>query len=301
MSTPHRDYSFVAPGGLSLQGPHRVESFADCPQKEAFGHELHLRSIYPKESTDTGVLWHDGLAYHYAAQMEKKPEWYVYAHAEEVIRRHAAAEPKLGEFVDNALRMIAAYRQVYAVDDLRPILVEHQFVVTFPNGEPYSCRTDLLAWQWITVPEPRWRCVIVDHKNVGKIGNEAAKYYLDRQMVTNLVLARAHGYPVEAVLVNVQSRNNYECRRFDVPINPIHFARFFADTIYYLDGMKLVRQTHPDPMDRPRRTGACTGKYGKCDYYSLCWEGGSLGEFTVPEDVLRRRGHGNQQPSPSNR
>jgi hypothetical protein len=283
MSTPHSDpahrQEVITPGGLSVQGPHRVESFAKCPQMEAFGHELHLRSIYPREATDVGVLWHDGLAYHYAAQLPVKPDWYVYKDSSEIIERRGATMPR--SFVDTALAMMAKYREAYAVDDLHPILIEHQFVVTFPNGEPYSCRTDLLAWQWVTVPEPRWRCVVVDHKNVGKMGNESAKYYLDRQMVTNLALARAHGYPVEAVLVNVQSRRTYECRRFEVPINPIHYNRLFADTIYFLDQMKAVRQTHLDQSNRPRNTAACVGKFGQCDYYSLCWEGGSVGEFST--------------------
>lgn len=287
MSTPHHDGGIVVPGGLSLQGPHRVESFATCPQLEAFGHEMHLRSIFPKEPTDVGVLWHAGLAYHYGAQMNPRPDWLVYANATEIIERMGVGKPR--SFIDTTLQMMAAYRTAYAVDDLRPVLVEHQFVVYFPNGEPYSCRTDLLAWQWLPA-ENRWRLVIVDHKNVGKMGNEGAKYHLDRQMVTNLVLARANGYPVEAVIINAQSRRNYECRRFEVPINIYNFNRLSADTNYWLDRMKEARQSYPDPTNRPRHSGACVRKFGPCDYYSLCWEGGSIDEFHVPAEYLNRRG-----------
>jgi Trm5-related predicted tRNA methylase len=167
------------------------------------------------------------------------------------------AKQQLADILD-----IASYKEAHKFKELQKV---------------FNC----LNQEWVTVPEPRWRCVVVDHKNVGKMGNESAKYYLDRQMVTNLALARAHGYPVEAVLVNVQSRRTYECRRFEVPINPIHYNRLFADTIYFLDQMKAVRQTHLDPSNRPRNTAACVGKFGQCDYYSLCWEGGSVGEFST--------------------
>lgn len=290
MSSPRHDgpilaAEVVAPGGLSLQGPHRVEAFATCPQLEAFAHELHLRSIFPKEPTDVGVLWHAGLAYHYAKGLNPRPPWYVYSDGFECIERMGATKPR--EFIDTARRMLEAYQLAYVTDAFTPLLVEHQFVVYFPNGEPYSCRSDTVGW--MDYGTPGQRLVVMDHKGVGRMGNEGAKYAIDSQMATNLALARACGYDIKEIVINAQSRRTYECRRFTVPINSAAYARIGSDVQYYLDQMKAIRQSHPDPMNRPRNRGACVRKYGPCEFIELCWGGAGMDQFHVPADHVRKR------------
>lgn len=289
MSTPHHDGPIVSPGGPSLQGPHRVEAFALCPQLEAFGHEMHLRSIFPKEPTSVGTMIHAGLAYYYGLQLKERPAWLVYDSPLTMIELEGKKSGYPQDFINTSKAAYESYVGHYhGRDSLNPVLVEHQFVITASNGEPYSCRTDLLAWD-----RERGVFVIVDHKCVGKIGNEGAKYHVDRQMTTNIWLARLHGYDVRGAVINaIHRKPPYECVRFDVPTNEINFERIADDTAYYLAKMRQVRLSHPDPRNRPRNTGACVGwkhedevspefkrAFGPCEYYGLCWQGQAIEQF----------------------
>lgn len=290
MSGPRRPDSPVWPGGPSLQGPHRVASFTLCPQMEAYGHELHLRPIIDKATTGIGTLVHAGLAYRYAAMLPVRPEWFVYPEGYTAIRELGFDRP---DFRDAAIEIFAAYEARYAVNIWRPILVEHQFVVHFANGEPYSCRTDLLA-------ADAWgRIWVIDHKTCGRLsGSLTAKYCVDRQMITNLALAKVcaaqFGYDpnaVAGVIVNEMSRQSpSQFQRGEIGISAIAYGRLWEDTIYYLDRMKAVRQAHPDPRKRPRNTDACESKYGgTCDFYGLCWGGASEAEFKIPAEYEHGR------------
>lgn len=283
MSGPRRDGSPVWPGGGSLQGPHRLAAFSLCPQMEAYGYELHLRPIIDKVAPKVGTLVHAGLAYRYAAMLPERPDWFVYADGYEAIRELGYDRP---DFRDEALNMFAAYEAHYKPNIWRPLLVEYQFVVTFPNGEPYSCRTDMLC-------EDQWGVQwIVDHKTCGRLsGSITAKYCIDRQMVTNLALARMCGYNPQGVIINEISRQpTPQFQRGEVGINPTAYNRLWADTNYYLDRIAAVRQSHPDPRQRPRNTDACESKYGgTCDFYGLCWGGATEHEFKVPAEFEHGR------------
>lgn len=282
MSSPRRDAPIVHPGGPSLQGPHRVEAFGSCPQLEALAHELHLRPVIEKLPTKVGTLVHAGLAYRYAAMLSERPDWFVYRDGYEAIAVLGADRP---EFCDLAMRIFAAYEQHYAVNTWQPVLVEHQFVVQFANGEPYSARTDLLAVE-------AGEYVLIDHKTVGKVAASlGASYAADRQMLTGLAIARACGYDVRRVVINAMSREMPvpTFRRFDVPISDVAFARLGSDTAYYLERMKEVRVSHPDPLNRPRNWGACMRKYGQCDFFDFCTGRAGLEQYQVPDEYKNGR------------
>lgn len=261
----------VWPGGLSLQGPHRVGAFATCPQYEAFSHELQLRNNVQKDALVIGTLVHVGLAYRYAMMMmAQKPEWLVYKDGREAIWICGQETPDLAQ---ESLRIFDAYQAFYARNTITPVAVEHQVYVPFDLGngesEPYSCRTDLLG-----IEDGQY--VIFDHKVFSKIGrNTGYEHRADRQMLTNLALWRAHGVDVKRVVLNTMTKDHPEPRfcRFDVPISQKAYADLGADTLYWLRRMNETRRLYPDPMNRPKVLEACTRKYGRCDYQALCHEG----------------------------
>lgn len=255
-----------------------------CPQQEAFAHELHLRPIIASLPSAVGNLIHAGLAYRYAALMTTKPAWFVYANGYEAIDALATDQGR-PDFGALAVRVFSAYEEHYKVNVWRPIVVEEQFVVHFDNGEPYSCRTDLLA-------EDAWGSVwVIDHKSCGKLSrNLNAKYCTDWQMLTNLALSRALGYKTRGVIINELSREETpKFQRQEIQINQIAYDGLGINTNYYLDRMKEVRQAFPDPLHRPRNVNACQGKFGTCDFYGLCFGGSTIDEFVIPEEVRNGR------------
>lgn len=282
MSSPRRDSSIVWPGGSSLNGPHAVGAFALCRQLHAYAHVLHLRPMLKKQSTEVGNLIHAGLAYRYGAMLPEKPDWYVYTDGYEAISTLGARYPN---YMETALTIFDAYQRYYAVNVWTPVAVEHQFVVQFEHG-PYSCRTDLLA-----IEDGRY--VIVDHKSVGKIAaNTGQRYATDYQMLTNLAITRALGYPVERVVINAMSREmpNPAFARFDVPINEVFYNRLGVDTAYYISEMRRIEKEFPDPRSRPRNPDACVSKvYGICDFHGLCSGTQDEVEFEVPENYTHGR------------
>lgn len=267
----------VWPGGSSKQGPHRVGAFDICAQLEGFGYELNLRPAIEKEPTKIGTLVHVGLAYRYGMLLAQKPDWLVYPDGRYAIWICGSDRPDLAQ---EALRIYDAYCAHWdaltasgAYPAIRPLLVEHQFEATFrmPDGstEPYTARIDLLA----EVGNEIW---LLDHKCGGKLSyHTGASYRSDRQMLTQLALARLDHYNVNRVVINAMSREYPESKfgRFEVPISHEAYARLGIDTAYVLERMRDVRKRWPDPRNRPRNYDACLRKYGKCDFADVCTNG----------------------------
>ena len=267
----------IWPGGASLQGPHRVGAFDLCPQLEGFGYELNLRPAIEKEATKVGTLVHVGLAYRYGVLLPVKPDWLVYPDGRYAIWICGADRPDLAQ---EALRIYDAYCAFYdpliargMVVPWQPVLVEHQFVsqFTMPDGstEPYSARIDLMA----QVGNELW---LIDNKTGSKLSNHTGtSYRADRQMLTQLALARLFGYNISRVVINAMSREWPEAKfgRFEVPISHEAYARLGEDTAYVLERMRDVRKRWPDPRKRPRNLDSCLRKYGRCDFYDICTNG----------------------------
>jgi hypothetical protein len=268
----------IWPGGASKQGPHRIGSFCTCPQLEAFSQELYLRPIIEKDHTKIGTLVHVGLAYRYAMMLQQKPDWLVYADGRTAIWTCGQDRPELREV---ALCIFDAYQAHWGQPLWAPVLVEHQFEIAL-EGEPYTARLDLLAWDYA-----EGGYVLVDHKSKGYIKRETGyEYRADRQMLTQLALARFYGYDIKRVIINAMTRPkpnklgfydlqnfNPKFARFPVPISAIAYGRLWEDTVWALRNMKAVRTAYPDPMNRPRVYESCIRVYGPCDFVSLCTEG----------------------------
>ena len=286
----NRNTGVVWPGGASLQGPHRIGAFALCPQLEAFSQELYLRPIVEKDQTKIGTLVHVGLAYRYGMMLAQRPDWLVYPDPRTALWTCGQDAVHLAEV---ALFIFDHYQTWYSpngpggANTWAPVLVEHQFVVQL-EGEPYSARLDMLAIE-------NSEYILVDHKSKGYIKRETGyEYRADRQMLTQLALARYFGYDVKRVVINAMTRPRpnkmgfYDLAsftprfaRFDVPISQIAYGRLWDDTLWVLRNMKIVRSTYPDPMNRPRNWDACVRAYGVCDFAPLCIDGPEkINEFT---------------------
>jgi hypothetical protein len=252
-----------------------VGSFAVCPQLEAFSHELGLRLADERPATAIGTLTHVGLAYRYAAMLpqDRQPSWLVYRDPRtgypDPLLAIAICGWKTPTYAQEAQRIFSWYCSWYKVNVWTPVLVEHQFEVTFPNGAAYTARTDLLCVE-------NSEYVLVDHKTVPRLNPSIGRdYRADRQMLTGLALARAAGYDVKRVVINALSKEQPmpQFKRYDVPVSAVAFERLGADTGYYLERMQEVRRLYPDPWNRPRNADSCVRKFGRCDYYALCTEG----------------------------
>lgn len=266
----------VWPGGPSKQGPHRVGSFCICPQYEAFAHELFLRPVVEKDAPKVGTLVHVGLAYRYGMMLQQRPDWLVYPEGRTAIWTCGQDRPELATV---ALFLFDAYQAYYGINLWTPALVEHQFEVVL-DGEPYTARLDLLAVE-------NGEYILVDHKCKGYIKRETGyEYRADRQMLTQLALARLHGYDIKRVIINAIKRpipnklgyydlDKFRLRfaRFEVPISEIAYGRLWDDTVWALRNMKAVRTAYPDPTNRPRVWDSCIRAYGACDFVPLCTEG----------------------------
>jgi hypothetical protein len=267
----------VWPGGASKQGPHRVGAFAICAQLEAFGYQLNLRPNVEKDAPKIGTLVHVGLAYRYGVLLDVKPDWLVYPDARWAIWICGQDRP---DCAAEALRIYDSYVAHYdpliaagVVPAWKPLLVEHQFEVSFvmPDGsvEPYTARIDLMV-------ECQGEILLVDHKTGSKISNHSGKHYsADRQMLTQLALARQAGHNVSRVFINAMSREYPQPRfgRFEVPISHEAYGHLGQDTAWALEQINIVRKRFPDPMNRPRSWESCMRKYGQCDFSSLCTDG----------------------------
>jgi len=274
----------IWPGGASKQGPHRIGAACICPQYEAFSQEMYLRPIVEKDVTLIGTLVHVGLAYRYGMLLAERPSWLVYPDGRTALWTCGAHRPELAEV---ALYVFDAYQAFWGPPQWRPLLVEHQFEVSL-EGEPYTSRLDLLAMEGND-------CIIVDHKTKGYIKRETGyEYRTDRQMLTQLALARTFGYDVKRVVINAMTRpkpskmgfydlQNFSPKfaRFDVPISAVAYGRLWEDTVWALRNLKAMRAAYPDPTNRPRVYESCVRVYGPCDFNPLCSDGlVRINEFT---------------------
>lgn len=264
----------IWPGGASKQGPHRVGAAATCLQLEGFGYEMNLRPVVEKDATKIGTLVHVGLAYRYGMLLDKKPDWLAYPDGRWAIWICGQDRP---DCAVEALRIYDAYCAHYdallatgAVAQWKPLLVEHQFEVGFPmpdgSVEPYTARIDLL----VQVGNELW---LVDHKTGSKLSNHTGRSYAaDRQMLTQLALARNDKYNVSRVVINAMSREYPTPRfgRFEVPISHEAYSRLGQDTTWALQQLNAVRRAFPDPANRPRTLESCIRKYGPCDFAPIC-------------------------------
>lgn len=264
----------IWPGDKNVRGPgpYRLDSFASCPQAEGFGYEARLTPLLSRDAMEIGSLVHAALAYHYGVKLTQRPQWFVYTDPYQAVDQLAVA---LGrpDLIDLAKMIYAWYAYQYQNDIWNPVLVEHQFQWNLGGEKFFTGRIDLIAEEYGDL-------VLIDHKIKGTLPRSTGYLLsMDRQMMTNLVLARANGYDIKRVYINGITRGGKPTPlstpafgRFAVPISAEAYSHFAQDTTYYLAQREAIKAAFPDPMNRPRNTKACYGQF-KCEFIPLCEDG----------------------------
>lgn len=264
----------IWPGDKNVRGagPYRVNAFSSCPQLEGFNYEAKLTPLVEKDALPIGSLGHAALAYHYAARLPVRPAWMVYTDPYDAIEKLANAINRQ-DLIDICKGIYAWYAHYYQNDPWIPVLVEHQFQWKL-GDDFFTCRTDLIAMEYGDL-------ILADHKIKGRLPRSTgSSLSMDRQMLTNLVLARANGYDIKRVYINGITKGGHPTPmspptfgRFPVPVSTEAYNRFGQDTAYYLAQRAAVKKAFPDPMNRPRNTNACYTPYGACEFKPLCEDG----------------------------
>jgi hypothetical protein len=265
----------IWPGDKNVRGPgpYRIDSFAACPQREAFGYEMKLTPLVARDQMEIGTLVHAALAYHYGRMLAQRPAWFVYADPYDAVEKLGAVSGRF-DLVELAKAIYAWYAHQYQNDPWIPVLVEHQFQAHLGDDKYITARTDLIAMEYGDL-------ILADHKIKGTLPrNTGSALSMDRQMLTNLALARAAGYDIKRVYINGVTRGGKPTPfspplfgRFAVPVSAEAYATFGRDTDYYMTQRAMVKQRYPDPAMRPRNTNACMTSYGPCDFKPLCEDG----------------------------
>lgn len=254
-----------------------LTAFINCPQLYAFGYEMGLGLEFEEPARKIGSLLHVGLAYRYGGLLEQKPSWMVYPGPREAIWTCGQNTP---EAAIEALRLFDAYVEAYPQPQWRPLLVEHQFqtdLMIDGRTERYTLRVDLVGYD-----VNDGALTLVDHKSIGRMTAKVGqRYTVDREMLTGLALCRAAGLDIERVVINAISKERPpRFGLFDVALSPEAYARLGTETVDWIRRLRQVAADHPDPTERPRAYENCMGKYGVCDFYSVCAHSKNrLGEY----------------------
>lgn len=273
-----------------------------CGVRWYYSHHLKFQKRGGNFYTDYGTMLHSVLAYHYAEQMERKPQWFIDNPSMlDAIEQDAMGHP---DWVRNALAFHAAYKLRWAGDPWVPLYCEEEFEATVgaldPEGEDepeedieytdsdgekqvyhlprlneevVTCRPDLI----IRHNEYNW---IIDHKSQGAarngtdklpvINDEYPDYTYYWQAMVNMHIVRQK-LDVEGFIFNRVKRDF-----------PFDFARdlFSMPDRMYVKVPKVIRSSvkrervlmrqilagkppEPSPWE-------CQGKW-QCPYVRLCY------------------------------
>lgn len=144
-------------GGASKRGSHRLAEAVQCPRKWY----LHNgRGISPKKPPIyflEGTLVHVALAYHWAAKLPVKPDWYTRETVDEALLKAGTGFP---DAIKLAKDIAAAYARHYGPNDpWTPVAIEQEWFASLgdlrkmlnpaaasqdDDSEQVSCRIDLL-------------------------------------------------------------------------------------------------------------------------------------------------------------
>lgn len=251
---------------------------------------------------DFGTLGHTALAYHYAQQMARKPQWLIDQPDAEI----ALEMDSLGEagWLRTVKELLKAYKAHYAVDTWKPLYVEEEFLSTVgqldPEGvdeppigpieftdihgrqrvlqrpslneEVVSCRPDIIA-------EEHGRLIVGDHKVQGGgqrsnkdrlpiVSDDYPDYRYMWQAMVNLTIVRQH-LPVEAFVFNRLKRNvPFDFSRDPVTVyqrNMRKIPKAIRAAVKRRREVMLKAATMPNEL--VPRFSECT----YCDYTRLCY------------------------------
>ena len=135
------------------------------------------------------------------------------------------------------------------------------------------------------VPEYYHGLWAVDHKTAARLsGNSVAGYRHDGQALSIVATLRAAGVPVRGFIPNVVTKTaTVRIVRDYVEFTEEETSAWAADLAYW---QKAIRGRVARRGPWPRTPTACQGRYGLCEFLSLCWDGaGAEGAFGKRSEV----------------
>ena len=281
--------------GASSRGSHQLATSAECKRKWAFHYRKKLKILGEPKFRLGGTLIHSSLAILYGQRLidngGKIPDWWKDESLDVQLAKEGAGYPELIQY---AREIYDAYEKMWwqgaAAEPWEPTHVEEEFRATVgeldPGGEDrtldsevVTCRTDLVVRHKDT--GHLW---IVDHKTKGggyggkgadrlPAWGDGGEYALSWQANINLHLIRLR-LPHENVrgfIVNrVKRMPPYDFDRHILHVSPEVYktvpsvVRAQVATEREIDQM-LAAGKHPPPS-----YWTCMGRFGWCDYISIC-------------------------------
>lgn len=291
-------------GGASRRGSHRMADAGGCQVNFYYADHLKLRAAGGNFYMDYGTLVHTAMAYHYAAQMERKPHWYIECPDALV----ALEDDCLGN--PQWLRNVQALMEWYKVWEIgqpwKPIYCEEEFETTvgtldplgedepgfdleftradgskytqtYPNlnAEIVTCRPDLIV-------ERNGDNFIIDHKTASPgrkdrdrlpiIDPTNPDYKYAWQCMVNLQIVRTK-MPIKGFELNrVKREIPFDGSRDPMPISPRMYekvpATIRASVKKEREIMKKIANGFKDPLTV--NPWQCEAGF-KCAYTRLCY------------------------------
>lgn len=209
------------------------------------------------------------------------------------------APPRIAHQYERAAEVLNAYMSANSQDDLRVLAVERELQAKV-GGHLYTQRADLIA-------SIGGSAVIIDHKSTGgSVSTLPAEYEVSGQMLGYEILGRAllpslYGRPFGGVMANlIGTKPPYKSQRHWVRVDPGMLDQW-AESMAEVNGM-IAWDESRSPWQYRRNFETCMGRYGMCQYLTLCKRGKfGLNEYEarieaeVPADVpsagMSRRGY----------
>lgn len=270
----------AGPGGSSSNGPHQLADVQNgCGRKWAMRYYQRIQPVAEPSFRLVGTLLHTYAAYYYGARLVNRPVW-MDVPLESELERLAAGRPA---DIRQAHSCFQAYEQVAAGRPWLPVAVEEETLFT-PRSmgwelegwgdvadEPFSARVDLE----INANGGIWA---VDHKSTSprssrlEAWNDDGEYALSWQMlVISLLMRRKYGEQYQGILINRLKRS----APFDFDFHPVRMpeAALLSARLSVLTALRQrlhLRSLIARNETLPANFSQCFGRYGACDYISLC-------------------------------
>lgn len=260
--------------GSSRRGSHRVSDWS-CHRYFAYRELLHLRPVKEPEAKAVGTVFHIGGAWRDLALMGDPR-----AAGVDPVEMMRCAPPRVAFAFEKARELFEAWRDRWKNEQYRPVTVEREFAALV-GGFLHTQRFDTLAiWQTSTGP----KIVNVDRKTAGgELKYAHLDYARDLQTCSAELFGRnvlskpqPHGFGIPwggTMLDFIGKRDPIDFRRVWLTVQPLvveEARQMIAETNAEIEAEAASGK---DPWEYRCNLSQCRGRYGWCEFLSLCQNG----------------------------
>lgn len=273
--------------GPSTRGPHELAALGTCPTQWALRYYTRWRPLFQKDYTLIGTLFHDGAAFHHAAQQPRPPAWLNSMTWEQAVEEAGRGRP---DAIRRAKDMVRFYKHFDAGRGWQPLFTEAEFFARVGNLAPWAtdvadevvtCRADLVVMinGYIYVLDHKTMDTRTDRIPPWKTGMGDYAVHWQGDLLPLIVGQSIPDIEPVALIQRVK-----RSEPFDIDHNPLDTTperredalRTLVDRVRYRK--ELVRRLAAGER-LEKWTWNCNGKYGDCDYLQVC-------KARRPEDKL---------------